>query len=96
VATEHPIIFDFAQDAAAYLNALHTGATIEITEGTFDYFLEVLPPVYMGRTLTIEGQSRRVTFGFAEGAEPITAFWTEQQQSEVRYFCKRTEEVNRS
>ena len=78
------------------LNARDTGQTIEITEGTFDYYLEVLPPAYMGRTISIDGKSRKVTFGFAEGYEPITAFWTESRAGSVHYFCKRTNEMNRS
>src|ERR1700719_1280989 len=50
----HPI-YDFQLDGAAYLNALETGAAIEITPSTFDYFLRVLPPVYMNRKMSIDG-----------------------------------------
>jgi hypothetical protein len=50
-------------------------------------------------------RERRVTFGFAEGAEPITAFWIEanacdsndaRADSGRRYFCQRTTEMNRT
>lgn len=93
---EETVVYDFEQDAAAYLNAVATAQILEITEGTFYYFLEVLPPAYMGRTITINNRPRRVTFGFAEGCEPITAFWAEKKDGRVRYFCKRTDEMNRS
>ena len=93
---EETVVYDFEQDAAAYLNAVATAQTLEITEGAFYYFLEVLPPAYMRRTITTNNQPRRVTFGFAEGCERITAFWAEKRGDEVHYFCKRTEEMNRS
>jgi hypothetical protein len=74
------------------INAMHSGAVIEIDEEVFDYFLEVLPPAYMGRVVTLPcGETRRVAFGFAEGYEPITAFWS----AGGRNFCQRTKEMNR-
>jgi len=41
-----------------------TGVVCGIDEETYDYFLDVLPPKYMGRG-----------FAFAEGAEPLRWFW---------------------
>lgn len=71
--------------------AMHSGEKIEIDEGVFDYFLEVLPPVYMGRTVALPcGETRCVSFGFAEGYEPVTAFWS----TKGRYYCQRTAEIN--
>jgi hypothetical protein len=67
------------------IEAMHSGAVIEIDEEIFDYFLEVLPPVYMHRFMEIGGRRRQVVFGFAEGAEPVTAFWREG----VRFYCQR-------
>ncbi len=92
---QEAIVYDFEQDAALYLNARDRGETIEITERTFNYFLEVLPPAYMGRPIHINGKPQWVVFGFAEGYEQITAFWTEMTEGQVRYFCRRTEEMNR-
>lgn len=89
------LVYNFLEDGAAYLNAVESGETIEITRDTFDYFLEVLPPVCMRRTMILEGQSRNVAFGFAEGSELITAFWTEKVDQQIQYFCKRTHELNR-
>lgn len=40
------------------------GVVNEVSEETYDYFLDVLPPKWMGR----EG------FAFAEGAEPLRLF----------------------
>ena len=89
------VVYDFTRDGAAYLNAVESGATIEITEGTFDYFLNVLPPAYMNRAMLIDGVTRRVTFGFAEGCEPIVAFWSTRRGDRTLYLCKRTTDVNR-
>lgn len=94
--TQTTLIYDFESDRAAYLNALETGGPIEITPATFDYFLGVLPPVYMGRSMLIAGVVRQVIFGFAEGCEPITAFWPEKAAEGTRYFCYRTAEMNPS
>ncbi len=89
------------------LDAMHSGRTIEIGEDVFDYFLEVLPPVYMhARRIVGDGaerRERRVSFGFAEGAEPITAFWCEGKRTvedgpdggTLRCYCQRTAEMNR-
>jgi hypothetical protein len=90
------IVYDFHSDGAAYFNALKSGAVIEITPATFDYFLGVLPPVYMSRKMLIEGAVRNVAFGFAEGCEPITAFWFADRGAVTRYFCQRTLEMNPS
>lgn len=51
------------------------GVIQEVPEETFDYFLDVLPPKYMGR----DG------FAFAEGAEPFRFFWQRSGKS----FCRR-------
>lgn len=49
------------------------GQSAEIDEETYDYFLEVLPPRWMG-----EG------FMFAEGAESLRYFWKAKEQ----FFCR--------
>jgi hypothetical protein len=51
------------------------GVACVIDEETYDYFLEVLPPKYMGRG-----------FAFAEGAEPLRYFWHVKPAS---YFCRQ-------
>ena len=39
--------------------------TAEVSEDNYDYFLDVLPPKWMGRG----------GFAFAEGEEPLRYFW---------------------
>ena len=94
MAEPKPLVYNFFQDGAAYLNAVDSDQTIEITRDTYEYFLEVLPPVYLLRTVAIDGHPRIVDFGFADGCERITAFWREQRNGETRYFCQRTCQLN--
>lgn len=76
---------------AQCVEKMQTGKTEEITLEAFDYFLEVLPPVFMGKKFTFrDGQTVKASFGFAEGYEPITVFWTENG----RYFCRRSTVIN--
>ncbi len=83
----------------AFINAMHSGEVFECDEEMFFYWLGVLPPVWMGRYVHWPDPDNvyrvitvRATFGFAEGIEPITAFW----QSEGRYFGRRTSQLNHS
>ena len=46
-----------------------------IDQETYDYFLEVLPPKYMGHG-----------FAFAEGAEPLRYFWPVKPD---QFFCRQ-------
>ena len=74
------------------IEAMHSFAPIEVTEEIFDYFLEVLPPVFMGRIVTLPNGTRQyASFGFAEGAENIRAFWSKGG----RFFCCQLETMNR-
>lgn len=49
---------------AAFLNARDSGEITEIDEAMFDYWIEVLPPIYMNRAASIQGVSRRVNGRF--------------------------------
>lgn len=89
------------EDWAETIKAMHSGEAIEVGEDVFDYFLEVLPPVYMGARRIVgngaDRRERRVVFGFAEGAENITAFWMTgggYDDPGRRFFCQRTAEVH--
>lgn len=74
-----------------FIAAMHSGAPVEIDEEMFFNWLEVLPPVHMGRRVTFpDGTTVHASFGFAEGAEEVTAFWREG----TRFFCRRTETIN--
>ena len=86
----------------AYCAALDTGDMVEVDEELWMYFLEVLPPVRMGYKARVPNAERdgfteiHASFGFAEGAEPVTAFWRTRDvgQGEARYFAQRTAEMN--
>lgn len=52
------------------------GSVQEGDEETYWYFLEVLPPRYMGGGV----------FGFGEGADPVRLFW---KTPPGRYFCRQ-------
>ncbi len=68
----------------AFHEAVSKGVTVEVDEGLFDYYLDVLPPRFMGRTVTlVDGSRRYATFGFAEGEDKPIAFW----KSEGRFFA---------
>src|SRR5262245_52843141 len=61
---------------AQFAEAKQRGETLEVDEELFYYFLEVLPPYRVSyRTHLKSGRIQQVDFGFAEGAEPVTAFW---------------------
>ena len=75
---------------ADFIAARATGAILEIDEEVFYYWLEVLPPVYMNKDQNAGGKLRRCSFGFAEGAEPVTDFWLEGK----RFFCQLSTRMN--
>ena len=64
------------------------GAACEVSEDTFDYFLDVLPPRWMGR----EG------FAFGEGMDDVRLFWKSAEKffsrqltcEEHETFCRLT------
>jgi hypothetical protein len=72
------------------LKAWHSGQKCRITRTVYEYYLEVLPPIYINRRVKVDGKERLVDFGFAEGAEHITAFWTEG----LNYYLQQTTEMN--
>lgn len=80
------------QDWDEAMQKLNSGEEIEINTEFFDYFLEVLPPVYMGKFVeTVNGKHVLASFGFAEGAEQVKAFW----ECAGRFFACQTKEMNR-
>ncbi len=80
------------EDWNEYLEARDRGEVCEVDEEIFDYFLGVLPPAYMFKEVTLPGgRSVKAVYGFAEGYEPITAFWDQGG----KHYCQRTAEMNR-
>ena len=71
----------------------------EIDERTFDYFLEVLPPVFMQQAAKPGPGQMCYTFGFAEGWESVKGFWSlrtdpTDPSSPMRYFVENTGVMN--
>ncbi len=89
------MIYSYDNHTQEFLNALDSDGIIEIDETMFYYFLGVLPPVFMSKTVTdypgMEGEKTLVSFGFAEGAERILYF---TQTPENKFFCVRSKRVN--
>jgi len=76
---------------AEFIEAMDSYMPFETDEESWDYFLEVLPPVHMGRNVKLpNGEMVRAWFGFAEGAEEITVFW----KADGRYLACRTRTIN--
>jgi hypothetical protein len=73
-----------------FITAMHSGHRFECDEAMFDYWLEVLPPAWMGRTVTLDGVPIRTSFGFCEGYDFVTAFWKQGG----RFFGQRTAIMN--
>ncbi len=75
-----------------YFAALKRGERCEIDEKFYDYFLGVLPPIFMSRTVElVDGTQRYANFGMAEGQRvTITAYWSEREGDVTRYFSQRT------
>jgi hypothetical protein len=57
------------------------GRVCEIDGETYDYFLDVLPPRWMGM-----GNGG---FAFGEGADPVRLFWAANTPDGRRYFCRQ-------
>ncbi len=73
----------------------------EVTARVWNYFLEVLPPSWMNEKRLIAGRVQRCDFGFAEGWEPVTAFWREWEgppgdRRVVRWWACLLNEMNRN
>lgn len=60
------------------------GRVCEVDGETYDYFLDVLPPRWMGM-----GNGR---FAFGEGADPLRLFWAANTPDGRRYFCRQLSE----
>ena len=93
-------IYTYENDFAQFVKDNDGSRVLRIDEEMYYYWLEVLPPVYMGEVVpvVIDGvtYNRRCTFGFAEGREPITDFWVsgrEPKTGEIVRFCKKSTRI---
>ena len=55
------------------------GRVCEVAGDTYDYFLDVLPPRWMGGG----------GFAFGEGADPLRLFWAANTPHGRQYFCRQ-------
>ena len=85
-----------------FIQRLNNYEALVIDESMFYYWLEILPPVYMGekQIINIDGVTypKQCSFGFAEGREHIVDFWGEgnkDEQGNKVYFCKRSTRMNK-
>src|SRR3990167_9906126 len=78
----------YENDFTEFNAEIDAGHVCKIDEEMFYYWLEVLPPVYMGqkRLIDIDGKmtEKNCSFGFAEGG-PVIDFWEEGEE----YFGKQ-------
>jgi hypothetical protein len=82
-----PKILTYQDDFQEFIRERTAGNLCVVDEELYMYFLEVLPPAFMYRTVTLNtGREIRAEFGFAEGAEQVTAFWrAKEPQGTVHY-----------
>ena len=59
------------------------GRVCEVAGETYDYFLDVLPPRWMGHG----------GFAFGEGADPLRLFWAANTPHGRQYFCRQLDEA---
>lgn len=87
-------IYTYENDFKEYVEAVNAGLVCRIDENIFDYFLEVLPPVYMDKIKDVEIDGvkypKRCSFGFAEGWEAVIDFW----RADGAYYAKKSKRLN--
>ncbi len=89
-------MFTYEHDLRAFCEARDRGELCQIDEEMWSYFLEVLPPRFMHRTVTLcNGEQIAADFGFAEGAERITAFWRSRLEGTLKYYAQHTNKISR-
>ena len=74
-----------------FVNRSPKNQPVQIAEEVFDYFLGVLPPVTMGKTIKLNGKMQYTSFEFAEGWENTTAFWKVRE----KFYAQKTNRINR-
>lgn len=78
---------------AETIEGINSGKKVQVSPDVFDYFLEVLPPIFMGKMVEFkDGTKVLASFGFAEGAEKVKVFWMEGQD----YYCRQSDMMNPS
>lgn len=70
-----------------FIAALNGGQRCQITEEIYEYFFGVLPPRWMGKTVSVGGEMILCDFGMGEGWDVTSAFWREDGQ----FFCQQVD-----
>lgn len=77
-----------------FISLFRPGFRLQIDRPMFDYWLGVLPPIFINEVIDYmperEGEPVKVDFGFAEGNEKIVLFWREDE----KYFCQQSNKIN--
>ena len=80
-----------------FISVIQSGNKFEIDEDMFNYWLGVIPPIFMNKYITFfpgyEGTQMKVDFGFAEGIENIIIFW--RNVGNTKFFGQKTNKINR-
>lgn len=82
-----------------FIKVFTSGQRFEVDEEMWDYWLEVLPPVFMYKEIDYfpgrEGIPTRASFGFVEGADYITVFWVEGHGKDAHLYGQRSNRIAR-
>lgn len=82
-----------------FIKVFTSGQRFEVDEEMWDYWLEVLPPVFMYKEIDYfpgrEGIPTMASFGFVEGADYITVFWVEGPKHDRHLYGQRSNRIAR-
>lgn len=63
-------------DLRKFWEAIEAGERVEVTREVFDYFLDLLPPAFQFRLVTLpDGLVVTAEYGFREGDGATVVFW---------------------
>ncbi len=75
------------EDWSRMIMRLESGTKTEITSETYNYYLGVLPPHWMG-----VADNGGCCFAFAEGAQPLRLFWSDRDRyfwNTAKHYCRQ-------
>jgi len=83
----------FDEDTGGFLEHIEANKRAQVTEQYFEYWLDLLPPRIMGRSVVlVDGSACYCSFAFCEGVpserNPPVAFWRETKDGE-KWFAQR-------
>jgi len=91
-----PVLY-YKDDFDVFCELIQERQPVLIDEEMFQYWMEVLPPVYMSKPqkVIIDGVSyvRNCSFGFAEGRDYIVDFWPADMEQRT-YWALQSNRLN--